>query len=197
MPGMVMPGDPKPDNEQSKPETEMSGDVAKSNNADENKKSTPMLLKIDVDMDFTMQLNTVYDQYIVLKNDFVLSDEKKVTQAAQKVQQVLSDVDMELLSGDAHTKWMEISGNLNNQLKIIVSSGKLEDQRIAFAIFNDNFYKGIKTFGLMGKTVFYQFCPMMNKGIGAYWLSETSDIRNPYYGESMLTCGETKEILKY
>jgi len=32
---------------------------------------------------------------------------------------------------------------------------------------------------------------------GAYWLSETPDIRNPYYGEEMLTCGETKETLKY
>jgi hypothetical protein len=49
----------------------------------------------------------------------------------------------------------------------------------------------------MGKTVYYQFCPMMNDGNGAYWLSETRDIRNPYYGESMLTCGETVETLNY
>jgi Cu(I)/Ag(I) efflux system membrane fusion protein len=63
--------------------------------------------------------------------------------------------------------------------------------------FSDVFYKTLKSFGLMGKTVFYQFCPMMNDGKGAYWLSETKDIRNPYYGEAMLTCGETKETLKY
>jgi Cu(I)/Ag(I) efflux system membrane fusion protein len=52
-------------------------------------------------------------------------------------------------------------------------------------------------FGLEGRTVYYQFCPMMNNNKGAYWLSETSDIRNPYYGDAMLTCGETKDTLKY
>jgi Cu(I)/Ag(I) efflux system membrane fusion protein len=31
---------------------------------------------------------------------------------------------------------------------------------------------------------------------GAYWLSETEEIRNPYFGDVMLGCGETKEILK-
>jgi Cu(I)/Ag(I) efflux system membrane fusion protein len=37
---------------------------------------------------------------------------------------------------------------------------------------------------------------MFNK-TGAYWLSESADIRNPYYGEAMLTCGETKETMKF
>jgi Cu(I)/Ag(I) efflux system membrane fusion protein len=66
-----------------------------------------------------------------------------------------------------------------------------------FVSFNDNFFKAVKAFGLMGKTVYYQFCPMANNSKGAYWLSESADIRNPYYGESMLTCGETKDTLKY
>jgi len=104
---------------------------------------------------------------------------------------------MKLLNGDAHVQWMNISGKLDNQINLIVSGGKIEDQRIAFTLFNDNFYKAIKAFSLMGKTVYYQFCPMMSNGKGAYWLSETKDIRNPYYGESMLTCGETRETLKY
>ncbi len=153
--------------------------------------------KKNVSMDFIMQLTTVYDQYIDLKNAFVQSDSDMVKQSAQKVQQALARVDMKLLTGDSHQQWMEHSGKLNNQINQIVSSGILEEQRKAFSGFNDQFYKAIKNFGLMGKTVYYQFCPMMNDGKGAYWLSETKDIRNPYYGEEMLTCGETKETLKY
>jgi Cu(I)/Ag(I) efflux system membrane fusion protein len=49
----------------------------------------------------------------------------------------------------------------------------------------------------MGKTVYYQFCPMANNNKGAYWLSESKVIRNPYFGEKMINCGETKEILNY
>ncbi|MBN2481536.1 MAG: DUF3347 domain-containing protein, partial [Bacteroidales bacterium] len=32
---------------------------------------------------------------------------------------------------------------------------------------------------------------------GAYWLSEIKEIENPYFGEAMLTCGETKETMEY
>jgi Cu(I)/Ag(I) efflux system membrane fusion protein len=148
-------------------------------------------------MDFTMQLNTVFDQYIVLKNAFVLSDTKKAKQSAREVQQALSKVDMKLLTGDAHIQWMKISDGMDKQIKLVISSGKIEEQRSAFSGLSDQLYNAIKTFGLMGKTAFYQFCPMAFENAGAYWISETEAIRNPYFGDSMLICGETKEILKY
>ena len=160
-------------------------------------KSSGMPFKMDVKMDFIMQLNTLFEQYILLKNAFVQSDVNKVKQVAQMVEQTLSKVDMRLLTGDAHTQWMDHLANLNNQIKQIESSGVLAGQREAFSVFNNQFYKAIKTFGLMGKTVYYQFCPMAFDNAGAYWLSETEVVRNPYFGESMLTCGETKEVLKY
>ena len=154
-------------------------------------------VKIDVSMDFIMQLNTLFDQYIALKDAFVQSDVKKAKQAAQVVNEALSKVDMNLLTGDARMQWMDISGTIINQIKLIESSGKLEDQRKAFSDFSDQFYKAIKTFGLMGKTAYYQFCPMAFDNKGAYWLSESKTILNPYFGEKMIDCGETKETLKY
>jgi Cu(I)/Ag(I) efflux system membrane fusion protein len=191
MPGMVMPCDGSPGNSKSATDTsiagmDMSGD-----------KSSVMLKKIDVSMDFIMQLSTVFDQYIILKNAFVQSDVKKVNQAAQEVHKYLLKVDMKLLTGDAHNKWKDLSGNLDKQIKLIISFDKIEDQRMAFSEFSDQFYIIVKAFGLMGKTVYYQFCSMAKNSKGAYWLSEKIDIQNPYYGESMLTCGETKEILKF
>ena len=42
--------------------------------------------------------------------------------------------------------------------------------------------------------VYYQqYCPMANNGDNSYWLSEKETINNPYFGEQMLTCGETIE----
>ena len=153
--------------------------------------------KMDISMDFTMQLNTVFDQYIVLKNAFVQSDTRKAKQSAREVQKALSKVDMKLLLGDAHIQWMDISGNMDKQINLIISSGKIEEQRIAFSGFSDQLYKAVKTFGLMGKTAYYQFCPMAFDNKGAYWLSESETIRNPYFGEKMMDCGETKETLNY
>jgi Cu(I)/Ag(I) efflux system membrane fusion protein len=31
---------------------------------------------------------------------------------------------------------------------------------------------------------------------GAYWLSDSEQIRNPYFGDKMLTCGVVKEKLQ-
>ena len=36
---------------------------------------------------------------------------------------------------------------------------------------------------------YVQFCPMVN----ASWLSNSRDVRNPYYGDKMLKCGSVKE----
>ena len=46
------------------------------------------------------------------------------------------------------------------------------------------------------KPIYYQFCPMSNNGRGANWLSKENDVKNPYYGSKMLSCGKTVEIIK-
>ena len=39
-------------------------------------------------------------------------------------------------------------------------------------------------------TIYLEFCPMANQDKGGYWLSFDDQIRNPYFGEQMLMCGE-------
>jgi Cu(I)/Ag(I) efflux system membrane fusion protein len=104
---------------------------------------------------------------------------------------------MKLMTGDAHEQWMKISEKLDNSIVQISSSTTIEAQRKAYADFTGDFYTTIKIFGLIDKTVYYQYCPMAFDGKGAYWLSTTREIRNPYFGDAMLTCGETKETLEY
>jgi Cu(I)/Ag(I) efflux system membrane fusion protein len=191
MPGMDMPGDKKQGDSKPVTDTSMAGMDMPGD------KSSELPKQMVVSMDFTMQLNDVFDQYIILKDAFVQSDVNKVKQGALKIQLALSKVDMKLLTGDAHMEWMDLSGNIDKQVRSIISSGKIEEKRMAFSEFSHLVYKTIKTFGLMGKTAYYQFCPMAFDSKGAYWLSESKPIRNPYYGEKMIDCGETKETLKY
>jgi Cu(I)/Ag(I) efflux system membrane fusion protein len=37
---------------------------------------------------------------------------------------------------------------------------------------------------------------MAFKDKGAFWLSGEKEIKNPYFGEAMLTCGEVKEAFQ-
>ncbi|MDP4747411.1 MAG: efflux RND transporter periplasmic adaptor subunit, partial [Algoriphagus sp.] len=50
-----------------------------------------------------------------------------------------------------------------------------------------------ETYPLSQQVVYKDYCPMAFDNKGGYWLSETEDIRNPYFGASMLSCGEVKQ----
>ena len=180
---------------------DMTGDKMKSgsDNANSNPdlKTAIVASEIKISIDFINQLNKVFDNYIVLKNAFVDGDISGVKKAAEEVRRSIDGTDMNLISRDAMAQWMRLLPDLKKDLAQISSSDNIQEQRGSFSGFNDVFYKVVKTFGLRGKTVYYQFCPMAIDNKGAYWLSEESDIKNPYFGDAMLTCGETKETLKF
>lgn len=152
---------------------------------------------LEVSNAFKNQLNNVLEKYIKLKNEFVQSNVKSVKEAAANVRAALLNVDSKTLTEKALDEWNNASKELLAGMENIEASNDLAKQRMAFSGFNNRFYKVVKSFGLTGKTVYYQFCPMANNDKGAYWLSTTEPIENPYFGDEMLTCGENKEVLKY
>jgi hypothetical protein len=48
---------------------------------------------------------------------------------------------------------------------------------------------------LSGGTLYKQYCPMAFGNKGGYWLSDVAEIRNPYFGDKMLTCGTVAETI--
>lgn len=150
----------------------------------------------DINPTFKAQLTKVYDAYLKMNNAFVDSDAKKVAGEAKEVIKALKSVDMALLKGDAHIKWMDQLEVLNNTISAISKSNDIEKQRHQYIQFNLAFYESVKMFGLESTTTYFQYCPMANNDKGAYWLSSKKDILNPYFGDAMLSCGETKETIK-
>ena len=145
---------------------------------------------------FSTILTEVYKSSQQLNEALISSDAKKAQQAVPAIKKALTEVDMNLLKGKAHTDWMNYLQTMNTSLEKISGEDKIKNQRKQFATFNEALYKSLKTFGIAGEQAYYQYCPMALEGEGAYWLSNTKQIRNPYQGEKMLTCGSTKEVLK-
>ncbi len=167
---------------------------AKSESTQQN--SEPAKGGMAVDENFKKQLTGVYSAHISLKKGLLASDPSKTKAAVSEVEDAISKVDMSLVKGAMHTGWMENMKALQGDLDQIKSTDDIEKQRLAYADFIDELYKSIKMYGISGVTIYYQYCPMARNGKGAYWLSETEEIKNPYYGEAMLTCGETKEVIQ-
>ncbi|WP_412467495.1 DUF3347 domain-containing protein [Pedobacter sp. KLB.chiD] len=74
----------------------------------------------------------------------------------------------------------------------IAGSKDIEHQRDRFTSLSTDFYAFAKAIKLNDKPVYYAYCPMKK----SYWLSDSEAIRNPYYGDKMLTCGKIAEVFK-
>jgi len=148
----------------------------------------------EVDAKFQQQLNQVFNEGNSLNAAFMSDDGEEVKKAAQSLNKAVSGVDMMLLKGQAHMDWMKYLGQMNAGLEKMTTTNSIVDQRQYLIEFSEGLYSSIKAFGV-GTEVFYQFCPMANSSKGAYWLSDSGDIQNPYMGSMMPKCGLTKETL--
>ena len=155
-----------------------------------------MVASLNVDEKFIKQLTEVYRANLDLKDALVESDMEKAQAEAKEVLDELGNVDHQVLEGDAHGIWMSSLREIAHLLSKIQNAGSLDEQRESFALLNRALYRSMKFLGYSGEPVYYQFCPMAFDNKGAYWLSSTTEIRNPYFGDQMLKCGETKETLQ-
>ena len=162
--------------------------------------ASPAILKNEqggeINLDFKKQLTAVYNSYLEMKDAFIKSDPELVHTNAMSVSAAMKNVQMELLEGEQHMSWMKDLNNLELGILGIIKSDDIETQRKSFAGFSSALYHAIKSFGLYKEKTYYQYCPMAFDNKGAYWLSERSEIRNPYFGDEMIDCGENKDSLK-
>ena len=151
----------------------------------------------EISQEFREQLTRVYQAYLPVKNAFVASNPHEVAMYAEKLNNVLNSVNMKLLAGKSHVDWMDQLNVMKESLDQMEMDHDMQNQRMDFANFNTVFHESIKQFGLTDVIIYYQYCPMAVDGKGAYWLSDTKEISNPYFGDEMPKCGETRETLKY
>jgi len=140
-------------------------------------------------VEFKQQLTMVSDAYLLLKDALVASDSELTVSTAQQVLGALSKVDMSLLKGDAHLYWMEQLTALQAHSKKITELTDVEAQRKQFNFFSQALINAIKVFGVGEDTLYVQHCPMAVNNEGADWISDEKAIRNPYFGDKMMTCG--------
>lgn len=145
---------------------------------------------------FQKQLTGLVDQYYTLKNALVASDIPAARQAAGTFAMKLGEVDMNELDDKLHDQWMALLPTLKSNAEAIQKSRDLEKQRAAFSPLSDYMIEAVKVFGIQHDVAYIQSCPMALGDKGAFWLSEIKDIRNPYFGEAMLACGETEETYR-
>lgn len=129
-------------------------------------------------------LTVFLSSYYNIKNALVNSNEKAAAENATAFIQNINGISYQVIS----------EGNVNTLLKdagFIADAKNIETQRKAFANFSINIITVVKALKLNAQPAYIQYCPMKK----AYWLSSSDAIENPYYGNSMLHCGEVVETI--
>jgi hypothetical protein len=127
-------------------------------------------------------IGTAYTHYVHLKDALVASNAADAKKAAEDLQKSLS--------GIAESK------STTDAAKAVSSTSDLNQQRKAFSTLSNEMTTLVKTSKLSSGTLYIEYCPMANSNEGAFWLSNEKEIKNPYFGDMMLTCGSVKETIK-
>lgn len=141
-------------------------------------------------------IDAIVNNYLKLKNALTKDDPKGAARAGKALYTAFNNANYHALDPKSKKEYLEIADDAKEHSEhISENSGEIEHQREHFALLSKDVDDLIKLFGTKRK-LYLNFCPMYDEGNGAFWLSEIKEIKNPYYGEKMLTCGSIKKEFK-
>jgi len=138
---------------------------------------------------------TILDAYLKLKNALSTDNAQNAATAGNELVKAFKDFDQSKLTPAQRKTYTDIESDAKEHAEHIgLNAGKIAHQREHFDMLSKDIYDIAKLLGA-GRGIYVDRCPMYNKGKGAIWLSEVKDIKNPYFGKAMSTCGSIKETL--
>ncbi|MFA5418736.1 MAG: efflux RND transporter periplasmic adaptor subunit, partial [Bacteroidales bacterium] len=145
----------------------------------------------DLPKAFKSDMEHFVNAYLDLKNAFVESDENKVDQMSQKALTTLNSIELNGMNEIAQKQWIEYKKPIVENLTGIIEMEGIDMKRKHFSTVSNILYKMLETFGNTAhENLYLQYCPMAFDNTGAFWISNETAIRNPYFGDMMLKCGE-------
>jgi Cu(I)/Ag(I) efflux system membrane fusion protein len=173
-------------------------DNATTENAGQTEEKATAQIKpaVETSEGFKSQIDGIATDYLATKDALVASDSAQANSKVSTLLENISKVEAASLSPDAQQKWQTHQQSLQKAAQQVQSAQGLEAKRTAFEDLSTNMYQLVTDFGTTS-TLYKQYCPMALNDKGAYWLSAQSDIKNPYFGDAMLTCGEVQETLTF
>ncbi|WP_430412829.1 efflux RND transporter periplasmic adaptor subunit [Kordia sp.] len=146
--------------------------------------------KMEFDAAFEKMFQSTMNAYIELKDAFVKSDATLTAAKSEAFRNAL-----EQLTGSQREKLNAYWSVMHKTSKRINKDTSIEVQRKSFQIISDHMIAIAENLKSFDQQLVVQFCPMAGNDKGAYWLSTEKIIRNPYFGDAMLTCGSVMKVL--
>ena len=146
--------------------------------------------RLAVPDDFGKALAPLFDEYAKLKDALVEEQPDAAAGHAQRLTEVLHEVNVDQLEKEARDFWYRLSGKMFVDLSKASKSHDLKTQRSFFRKISETLATAVIGFRkAIEPTVYIYRCPTAFQGAGAYWIEKTKDFSNPYLGKKMRKCG--------
>lgn len=140
-----------------------------------------------------LALQPVYAQYLAVQDALAQDDFDTASTHYSQLHHELRQIPLGVLQDDERDLWRTPSERLEAVAAQSMKAGDLAEARAAFIPLSTAMIEIERLVGHAGDATYYQaFCPMADEGKGANWLQTTEAIRNPFYGQAMLGCGEIR-----
>lgn len=152
----------------------------------------PRQMTMELPKSFQAELNNALPAYYTLRDALVVGNVKEVSVAAQKTSKKLS-----AYKGVLDKMMQQHFTKVIDMLDAIHHNDNLENQRAHFVILNKNLIALVSNLDHTEKNLYVLNCPMANNDNGADWLSTSTEVFNPYYGDKMLKCGAVVDTINF
>lgn len=142
----------------------------------------------------TSHLDEVTKIYMLIKDALVQGQSDQVLKHAGILQQLTSRQEVFGQSGEAGRAWTISQKQLHDLALTLYKQTKLDTQRLQFKSLSTLMVRLTEAYGSK-QTLYVQHCPMAMDNSGANWLSNFAEVRNPYFGDLMLTCGKVVKTI--
>ncbi|MCR8561239.1 DUF3347 domain-containing protein [Mucilaginibacter sp. BJC16-A38] len=136
-------------------------------------------------------IDKITNAYLDVKNALISGDGNAVKLKAAELLKDLSTIPDKSLNPAQQAILQKYQTKLLFDSRHMSETTVIDHQREHFASLSQNMYSLLKGVKLNTATIYQEYCPMKK----AYWLSESNEIKNPYFGSKMLDCGKVTETL--
>ena len=168
----------------------------KSTSRDHKTKADSVSISRTTDAKAAAAIREIVGRYLDLKNALANDKTKEAAAAGTALESAFKKFDKKALTASDRKVFEDVEDDAREHGEHIgANAGNIAHQREHFDMLSKDMYDLVAAFG-SSQVLYKDFCPMYNNKKGAIWLSELKEIKNPYYGKKMLTCGSVKEEIK-
>lgn len=151
--------------------------------------------KYKLDKSSKSEMKQVINSYLQINKALFIDDENATNLAIALMTEKVGAVTAKDFKGEGLVAWENHKTLYLSKLKEMLHIKGLDNKRSYFSHISEIMYCTIKSFELDTSELYAVYCPMAFDNNGAYWISNTKNIMNPYFGAEMPKCGEIKEEL--